>query len=69
MLKKTLLTFAFLTILTAYGYDPRSHAPAPGDFSGVTPRIGVAAALAANRPTISVYDHLMRGISEPEGHD
>ena len=69
MLKKTLLTFAFLTILTAYGYDPRTQTPETGDFPGDTPQRGVAAALAANRPAISVYDHLMRGISEPEGND
>lgn len=63
MLKKTVLTFAFLFILTTfYGFNAPLNASAD--------RAGIAAAETVVAPKlISDYDGIMRSISEREGHD
>ncbi len=70
MLKKTVLTFAFLTILTTfYGFTAR--------FSGPSTEDALLDKLAENDNSlllngsyeISAYDNLIRNISEREGHD
>lgn len=65
MLKKTVLTFAFLSILTTfYGFNARFDTPG-GEFDAQ-----IAAALSVDdSPVISVYDEIFRSISEREGHD
>lgn len=69
MLKKTVLTFAFLTILTTfYGFNAHFG-------TSVTDDVLNDAAEAGNTPlveesyVISAYDNLIRRISEQEGHD
>lgn len=73
MLKKTVLTFAFLTILTTfYGFNTRSGAPVTDTASGEASDAEVSAALAPlaeGEYVISAYDRLIRRISEEEGHD
>lgn len=69
MLKKTVLTFAFLTILTTfYGFN--------ADFgNSVTDAVLIEEADAGYFPlrdgeyVISAYDNIIRNISEQEGHD
>jgi len=65
MLKKTVLAFAFLTILTTFcGFDARlglRAADGPDGTDGpVFPECGYV---------ISAYDEIIRSISEEEGHD
>ena len=69
MLKKTVLTFAFLTILTTfYGFNAHFGTPVTDD---VLNRMAEAdhAPLVEEKCVISAYDNLIRRISEQEGHD
>ncbi len=64
MLKKTVLTFLFLTLLTAfYGFN--------ANFSSSSSTGGVDSEQAGKKLSyvISPYDHLMRSISEESGND
>ena len=66
MLKKTFLTFVFLTLLTTFyglnaNFDPYGNRTA-GSFIGSAERTEIA-------HTISVYDELIRSVSEEEGYD
>ena len=66
MLKKTFLTFVFLTFLTTFyglnaNFGPYSNRTA-GSFIGSAERTEIA-------HTISVYDELIRSVSEEEGYD
>ena len=65
MLKKTVLTFAFLSVLTTfYGFNARFDAPA------VEFDVEIASALSVDDSSvISSYDEIIRSISEREGHD
>ncbi len=61
MLKKTFLTFVFLTLLTTFyglnaNFDPYGNRTA-GSFIGSAERTEIA-------HTISVYDELIRSVSE-----
>ena len=69
MLKKTVLTFAFLTILTTfYGFNAKFSAPATDD--ALTDLAGMHYSLLPEGSyVISAYDNLIRNISEEEGHD
>ena len=69
MLKKTVLTFAFLTLFTTfYGFTARFDDPAKDASSNES--TGTDLLLAGReRYVISVYDDLIRRISEQEGHD
>ena len=72
MLKKTVLTFAFLTTLTTfYGLNARFSAPETEDMAlDETAGILTATAPAAvEKPVISAYDDLIRRVSEREGND
>ena len=71
MLKKTVLTFAFLTIFTTfYGFNVRFSTPATDDglndeaLEEITP---LDLLLKENACVISDYDPLIRAISEEEG--
>ena len=73
MLKKTVLTFAFLTIFTTfYGFNVRFSTPATDDglndeaLEEITP---LDLLLKENACVISDYDPLIRAISEEEGND
>ena len=69
MLKKTVLTFAFLTLFTTfYGFTARFDDPAKDASSNES--TGTDLLLAGReRYVISVYDDLIRRISEQEGHE
>lgn len=69
MLKKTVLTFAFLTILTTfYGFNAKFSAPATDD--ALNDLAGMRYSLLPEGSyVISAYDNLIRNISEEEGHD
>ena len=69
MLKKTVLTFAFLTILTTfYGFNAKFSAPATDD--ALNDLAGMHYSLLPEGSyVISAYDNLIRNISEEEGHD
>ena len=69
MLKKTVLTFAFLTILTTfYGFNAQFSAPATDD--ALNELAGMHHSLLPEGSyLISAYDNLIRSISEQEGHD
>lgn len=69
MLKKTVLTFAFLTILTTfYGFNARFAAPAtdgaPNGMEAMNRSL-----LPEGSYVISAYDDVIRHISEQEGND
>ena len=69
MLKKTVLTFAFLSVLTTfYGFNAKFSAPvtedALNDLAGMHYSL-----LPEGSYVISAYDNLIRNISEEEGHD
>ena len=68
MLKKTVLTFAFLTILTTfYGFNAKFSAPATDD--ALNDLAGMHYSLLPEGSyVISAYDNLIRNISEEEGH-
>ena len=70
MLKKTVLTFAFLTILTTfYGFNAQFSAPATDDML-LDNSAGYANSLLRDGEyVISAYDNIIRNISEQEGHD
>ena len=69
MLKKTVLTFAFLTIFTTfYGFNAHFSAPVMDQSLNDEAEIGYAP-LAEGKYVISAYDNLIRRISEEEGHD
>lgn len=72
MLKKTVLTFAFLTTLTTfYGLNAQFSAPETEDMA-LDETAGILTATApaaAEKPVISAYDDLIRRVSEREGND
>lgn len=69
MLKKTVLTFAFLTIFTTfYGFNAHFSAPVTDQSLNDEAEIGYVP-LAEGKYVISTYDNLIRRISEEEGHD
>ncbi|WP_298033124.1 transglycosylase SLT domain-containing protein [uncultured Alistipes sp.] len=70
MLKKTVLTFAFLTILTTfYGFNAQFSAPVTDDML-LDNSAGYANSLLRDGDfVISAYDNIIRNISEKEGHD
>ncbi len=68
MLKKTVLTFAFLTLLTTfYGFNARFGSTAGAAASSRT--VSERSYYEENKPVISAYDNLFRNVSEEEGHD
>ncbi len=71
MLKKSILTFAFLLILTTfYGFNARVDLPVTDD--PVLNEVGPQTPhwlLPQGSYVISAYDNLIRSISEQEGHD
>ena len=68
MLKKTVLTFAFLTFMTSfYGFNARYGAEA-ADFDSDSTAFSNPL-LREGDYVISAYDLLIRNISEQEGHD
>ena len=67
MLKKTVLTFAFLSILTTfYGFNARFAA---STFAVDGEIAGAALPGPDDATVISTYDEIFRSISEREGHD
>ena len=72
MLKKTVLTFSFLTLITTfYGFNARMGVPMDGtqlSDEAATDSVPASDALA-DKPVISAYDGLIRSISEKEGND
>ena len=69
MLKKTVLTFAFLSILTTfYGFNAQFSAPATDDALNALAEMHPSL-LPEGSYVISAYDNLIRNISEEEGHD
>lgn len=69
MLKKTVLTFAFLTIFTTfYGFNAHFSAPVTDQSLNDEAEIGYTP-LGEGKYVISAYDNLIRRISEEEGHD
>ena len=69
MLKKTVLTFAFLTILTTfYGFNAKFSTPVTDDMLNEEADFGNAL-LSDGDYVISAYDNIIRNISEKEGHD
>ncbi len=70
MLKKTILTFAFLTTLTTfYGFNARFSTPVTGEVLTPKTEENPLALLTEGNYKISVYDNMIRTISETEGHD
>ena len=73
MLKKTVLTFAFLTVLTTfYGFNARFGSPVTDEELRSETAAGLSptdALLEERTCVISAYDNLIRDISEPEGND
>ena len=69
MLKKTVLTFAFLTILTTfYGFNDKFSTPVTDDMLNEEADFGNSL-LSDGDYVISAYDNIIRNISEKEGHD
>lgn len=70
MLKKTVLTFAFLTILTTfYGFTARFNGPSTEDALLDKMAENDNSLLLDGSFKISAYDNLIRNISERAGHD
>ena len=70
MLKKTVLTFAFLTILTTfYGFNAQFGTPATDPVLNEEAGMNNLSLPAEGGYVISAYDNLIRRISEQEGHD
>ena len=71
MLKKTVLTFSFLTLITTfYGFNARMSVPMDGtQQSDETVDSATASPYLDDAPVISAYDGLIRSISEREGND
>lgn len=69
MLKKTVLTFAFLTVLTTfYGFNARFEGSTL-HHTGTDDPLGDAAQLPGCACVISPYDPLIRSVSERAGND
>lgn len=69
MFKKTVLTLVFLTLLTTfYGFNANFSVPFDDDahFKGMSDDYSL---LTGDSYVISVYDNIIRNISEKEGHD
>ena len=70
MLKKTVLTFAFLTILTTfYGFNADFGTPVTDDVLNGMAEPDAAPHAEDRTFVISAYDNLIRRVSEQEGHD
>ena len=71
MLKKTVLTFAFLTILTTfYGFNAQFSTPVTDDMLLNDDAADFGSSLLGEGDyVISAYDNVIRNISEKEGHD
>lgn len=70
MLKKTVLTFAFLTILTTfYGFNAQFSTPVTDPVLNEGSGMNDLSLPAEDEYVISAYDNLIRRISEQEGHD
>ena len=71
MLKKTVLTFAFLTILTTfYGFNAQFSTPVTDDMLLNDDAADFGNSLLGEGGyVISAYDNVIRNISEKEGHD
>ncbi len=70
MLKKTVVTFAFLTILTTfYGFNANFSASKDMSLDNGGERIDDSLLPVESNFKISSYDHLIRHISEKEGND
>ncbi len=70
MLKKTVLTFAFLTILTTfYGFNAQFGTPVTDPEPDERSEMSDLSLLAEGDYVISTYDNLIRNISEREGND
>ena len=71
MLKKTVLTFAFLTILTTfYGFNAQFSTPVTDDMLLNDDAADFGNSLLGEGDyVISAYDNVIRNISEKEGHD
>ncbi len=71
MLKKTVLTFAFLTILTTfYGFNAKFSTPVTDDMLLNDDAADFGNSLLGEGDyVISAYDNVIRNISEKEGHD
>ena len=71
MLKKTVLTFAFLTILTTfYGFNAPFSTPVTDDMLLNDDAADFGNSLLGEGDyVISAYDNVIRNISEKEGHD
>ncbi len=70
MLKKTVLTFAFLTILTTfYGFNAQFSTPVTEDELNQIAENDYVPHVEESKNVISAYDNLIRRISEQEGHD
>ena len=68
MLKKTVLTFAFLTILTTfYGFNAHFSTPVMDDVLNETAETDYAPHVEESRNVISAYDNLIRRSGEWEG--
>lgn len=66
MFKKTILTFAFLTILTTfYGFN----APFSSSVMAPVDEINTLSLLGEGEYQISTYDNIIRHVSEQEGND
>ncbi len=69
MLKKTVLTFAFLTVFTTfYGFNAHFGTSVTDDVLNDA-AVSDCLPLAEGKYVISAYDNLIRRISEEEGHD
>lgn len=70
MLKKTFLTFAFLTFFTTfYGFNAKFSAPVMDDMLLNDETKSENSLLMEGDYVISTYDNLIRNISEKEGND
>ena len=70
MLKKTVLTFAFLTILTTfYGFNAHFSTPVTDPVLNEGAGMNDLTLPSEGSYVISAYDNLIRRISEQEGHD
>lgn len=70
MLKKTVITFAFLSVLTTfYGFNAQFGAPETDDSPTSFIIEADLSLLAEGDYVISAYDNLIRSVSEREGND
>ena len=68
MLKKTILTFSFLTIFTTF-YGFNTSLPVTEPDAEIVPAESIGQAVAAQRRIISDYDDVIRAASAEEGRD